>query len=655
MNLIPPPRSLNRRAGSLLLPPTSTFRLEGGLKAREVNAIVARLQSWNTGLRADEEATRIVELPRGARRPADILAIQTPAFDGPAAAKLNRLSPDQRAEAYTLQVTSTGISIGFVGIGGLRAAVATLRQLLREYGRRLPCLSLLDWPDFPHRGVMLDVSRGRVPNLQTLLDLADRLADFKVNELQLYMEHTFAYRDYKSIWREWGALTATEIRKLDAYCRELGIELIPNQNSFGHLREFLASPKLSHLAEIAEPWPDGGGRFWRYPSTLAPHHPGTLPFLRTLYDELLPNFSSRRVNVGCDETWDLGRGQSRERCRKAGRESVYLSFLNRIHKEVAARGLRMMFWGDIILRRPGMIQKLPPEIIALNWGYEANHPFERETRQFARAGIPFYVCPGTSTWATLIGKHDNAFANLKSAARAGREAGAIGYLITDWGDGGHPQPLAVSWVPILFGAAMAWSPKPVRPATLRGVASRDLFHDPTGRAAEAALALGLVHRKLGYTVPNATPLGATIAAPRPETHELFCRDGLKYYARIPGRKIRSTAQSMEQMRRILNRCGAATEAGKLLAAELDLAARMAVQSCRIMLWQQTLANGRTAQAKRLAHTGIGALRDLERDFQRLWPKRNKATPAKCSPFLQWRIADYLCGRVHFPPEIARRD
>ncbi len=175
---------------------------------------------------------------------------------------------------------------------------------------------------------MLDISRGRVPKLETLLELAEQLADFKINELQLYTEHTFAYRQYKSVWQSWGALTGAEIRKLDARCRELGIDLVPNQNSFGHLRHFLEHPKLKKLAEVAEPYECGGdapspdsdegveATFLRRPTTLAPNHPGTLPFLRGLYDELLPNFSSRFFNVGCDETWDLGRGQSKTLCER---------------------------------------------------------------------------------------------------------------------------------------------------------------------------------------------------------------------------------------------------------------------------------------------------------------------------------------------------
>jgi len=648
MNLLPTPRSLKQHAGSFVLPRRATLDLDASLKPDEAKSVLARLQSWNTGIQSGANEIRIIPvLNRGSRR-ANIVATRTPASGASA-----NLKPELQAASYCLEVTPTGVLIEFQAPPGLRAAVATLRQLLREFGRQLPCLKIHDWPDFARRGVMLDISRGRVPNLHTLLDLADKLADLKINELQLYTEHTFAYRNYKSIWRDWGAITGAEIRKLDACCRELGIDLVPNQNSFGHLREFLASPKLGHLAETSQPWPDGEGTFLRYPATLAPGHPRTLPFLRSLYDELLPNFSSRFFNVGCDETWDLGRGQSRKRCAEAGRERVYLEFLKRIHREVSRRGKRMMFWGDIILNQPKLIRELPSDIIALNWGYEADHPFDKETQQFARAGMPFYVCPGTSTWATLIGKHDNAFANLRAAARAGRTSGAVGYLITDWGDGGHPQPLAASWLPILFGASAAWNEASLNEAGLQPVASRDVFQDRSGRTAQAAMGLGLAHRKLGYTTPNATPLGATIAAPRPESRELFCRDGLKYYARIQGSKIKAAMDEIGQQRAVLRRHRAATESGRLLAEELDLAARMAHQSCQIMLWQQTLADKRQAEAKRLAHAGIGALLRLEHDFNALWPKRNKATPAKCSPFFQWRIADYLFARLHYPPEIAR--
>ena len=549
---------------------------------------------------------------------------------------------------------------------------------------RLPCLKIRDWPDFARRGVMLDISRGRVPKLETLLELVEHLADFKINELQLYTEHTFAYRHYRAVWQSWGALTGEEIRQLDARCQQLGIDLVPNQNSFGHLRCFLEHPRIKKLAEVSKPYEDASGEFVRRPSTLAPNHPGTLPFLSKLYDELLPNFRSRFFNVGCDETFDLGRGRSKKLCARLGKGRVYLDFLKKIHREVSTRGKRTMFWGDIILKYPKLIPELAklgrdalprvqadrqvsPTIIALNWGYEANHPFNREAALFAKAKIPFYVCPGTSTWQTLIGRHDNALANLRAAARAGRKHGALGYLITDWGDGGHPQPLAVSYLPYLAGASLSWCAKTFDEAKLIPVLNRDVFKDPTGNAAKAAFALGRAHRKLKFTVPNETPLGTVIAAPPQEQHELFCRNGLKHHAWISGKNIRTALKEIEKQRAVLNsgraRCPHRAENGglgtarptqsKILLCELDLAARMAAQSCWFMLWQQAVAKqGRVGAPRRpdaaarrpyqqMTQNAIRELRKLEKDFKACWPLRNKATPQHCSAFLKWRIRDLL--------------
>ncbi len=586
MNLLPTPRSLKRRPGSFLLP-----------KGEIESAI---------------RATRSDSAPG-------------------------------HPEGYALTIDKTGVEILFREPAGMRAAMATLRQLMREYGRRLPCVVIRDWPDFCRRGVMLDISRGRVPKLETLLDLAERLADFKINELQLYTEHTFAYRGYKSVWDGWGALTGEEIRRLDARCRQLGIDLVPNQNSFGHLRYFLEHPRVRKLAEVAEPYEDASGEFVRRPSTLAPNHPGTLPFLRGIYDELLPNFSSVFFNVGCDETWDLGRGQSKKLCQARGKGVVYLDFLNRVQREVSKRGKRMMFWGDIILKHPKLIAKLPKDVIALNWGYEANHPFDKETALFKKSGIPFYVCPGTSTWMTLIGKHDNALKNLRRAAAAGRKYGAMGYLITDWGDGGHPQPLAVSWLTFAAGAGMAWCAKTFKEESLIPALSRDIFEDPTRSVARAAMALGMAHRKLRFTEVNLTPLGAVIAAPAPGTRELFCRNGLKYFARIAGRNIQAAAREVRKQLGVLEKARrnpVISPRGKILVRELELAARMAEQSCQFMLWQRAVARGGNSQARRMAQAGAVDLAEIEKEFNAFWPERNKGTTKHCSAFLRWRMADY---------------
>ncbi len=661
MNLLPCPRSLKLCPGTFTLPRRATLQLDASLSSDVACVIAKRLQSelerrppaWredHVGVQAlaCSGGTLKRELQRGGSEtgapPATIRVVHSK-------------SAPTHAEGYKLTIDRNGVRIEFRETPGLHAAVATLRQLLRQYGRHLPCLKIRDWPDFARRGVMLDISRGRVPKLKTLLELVEHLADFKINEFQLYTEHTFAYRRYQSVWQSWGALTGEEIRKLDARCQQLGIDLVPNQNSFGHLGHILEHPQLKKLAEVSGPYPDASGEFVRQPSTLAPNHPGTLPFLRGLYDELLPNFPSRFFNVGCDETFDLGHGRSKKLCAVKGQGRVYLDFLKQIHREVSARGKRMMFWGDIILRYPKLIKELAklgrdalprvqadrqvsPTIIALNWGYEANHPFDREAALFAKAKIPFYVCPGTSTWQTLIGRHDNALANLRSAAQAGRRHGAMGYLITDWGDGGHPQPLAVSYLPYLAGASLSWCAKTFDEAKLIPVLNRDVFNDSTGNAAKAAFALGRAHRKLKFAVPNETPLGTAITVPPPEQHELFCRNGLKHHAWISGKNIRATLKEIEKQRAVLHRAKPSSKTGNVLLHELDLAARMAAQSCQFMLWQQARAAGENSKARHLARTGIRELRKLEKDFNAYWSLRNKATPKHCSGFLRWRIQDY---------------
>ena len=139
--------------------------------------------------------------------------------------------------------------------------------------------------------------------------------------------------------------------------------------------------------------------------------------------ELLPHFTSRLFNVGCDETFDLGQGKSKASVERQGaRRRVYLDFLLKIHALVQSHGRTMMFWGDIIMHQPELIAELPKDIIAMEWGYEATIPFDKDGALFAKAGVPFYVCPGTSSWCTIAGRTDNCLANLRNAAENGLEA-----------------------------------------------------------------------------------------------------------------------------------------------------------------------------------------------------------------------------------------
>ncbi|MFX0171910.1 MAG: hypothetical protein ACFE9L_08320 [Candidatus Hodarchaeota archaeon] len=174
-----------------------------------------------------------------------------------------------------------------------------------------------------------------------------------------------------------------------------------------------------------------------------------------MYNQFLPNFTSNQFNVGLDETFDLGEGQSAKKCQEIGKGKVYLEFLLKIYYLVRKYEKTMQFWADIIFKYPELIEKLPKDIIPLIWGYEGDRPFDHLTEALNQLGLSYYVCAGTSSWNSIAGRTNNALDNLKNAARNGKKNGALGYLITDWGDHGHLQSLPVSYLGFLVGAGLS--------------------------------------------------------------------------------------------------------------------------------------------------------------------------------------------------------
>jgi len=426
-------------------------------------------------------------------------------------------------EGYSLTISPRSVRL-VAGRGvGLNHGLRTLLQLLRlaehDAGQRvLPAVVIEDAPAFERRGVMLDVSRDRVPRMDYLLALVERLAEWKLNELQLYFEHAFAYAGHARVWRGVDPFTPDEIRALDAHCKLHGIELVPNQQSFGHLHHWLKHPEYRHLAEVPEgilhPFL-GAGETTPEPFSLCPTDPRSLAFLGGLYDELLPCFTSGDFNVGLDETIDLGPGRSASAIRERGVGRVYLEFLRSVHGLVSARGKRMQFWADILLHHPELVPEVPKDAVAMLWGYEADHPFERETATLAEAGLPFTVCPGTSSWQSIGGRLDNMLANVHSAATWGAARGAKGLLVTDWGDRGHLQPPCTAWPGIVVSASLAWNPEARIPGDgrlLEQLLTRHLGAlSPFHFALQGKLlSLARVGTLRGVPVRNASPLSVLL-------------------------------------------------------------------------------------------------------------------------------------------------
>ena len=358
-------------------------------------------------------------------------------------------------------------------------------------------------------GYQLDISRCKVPRMETLYRMVDVLSSLGYDQFQLYTEHTFAYPQHEEVWREASPMTPDEIRRLDGYCAGKGIELVPNQNSFGHLEQWLRHPGYNHLAEA----PDGGtsykpwSRIVPQPCCLNPTDPRSVEFVAGLYDELFPCFRSTFVNVGCDETLEImddGEtrvGRSAAVIREKGAHQVYVDFLNKIHALCVARGHVMMFWGDIVLSHPEFLPQVPADAICLNWGYEANHPFAQQTAALKAAGRKFFVCPGTSAWGSLSGRTANMMCNVTNAVAAAKRNGAMGALMADWGDGGHPNP----WIVSLPGVVMLSHAVKGRMLT-RAELAAELDRILGCKSGKSLLAYGDIYEKAKGRMGNTTEL-----------------------------------------------------------------------------------------------------------------------------------------------------
>ncbi len=407
-------------------------------------------------------------------------------------------------QEYFLRIDSTSITISGKDEAALFYGKITLKQIItyaKSTQNPIPCLTIHDWPDFEKRGYMLDISRDKVPTMETLYNMIDILADWKINEFQLYTEHTFAYKNHKTVWENSSPMTADQIQKLDIYCKTRFIDLVPNQNSFGHMENWLKHDEYLELAEC----PTDCETIWgkRSRTSLNPTNPASLILMHELYKELIPNFSSKYINIGCDETVELGCGLSKEQCDKFGKGVVYLEYLKKLNREVNKQGKQAQFWGDIILNHPDLISSLPKNMTAMVWGYESTYPFHEKLPEFKEAGLDFYVCPGTSTWRSIIGRNHDAFLNLKNAAVNGKKQGAKGYLNTNWGDYGHWQPLSVCYPAMAVGSAYSWNSNSTPENKIEDILNEYIFKDKSGLTAKALLKLGNAYLKCSIPEGNA--------------------------------------------------------------------------------------------------------------------------------------------------------
>ncbi len=430
------------------------------------------------------------ELRRAGLTPVKARAIDlgTPAFRlaaRPGPLTLNVQPRQDNPEAYGLEVRRGEVVCRAPQPAGLFYGLQTLCQLIRanRRGDSLPGLQVNDWPSLRWRCFQDDMTRGPSSTLATLKFEAGLGASLKFNLMTFYMEYQYAFKKHPKIGPPNGSLTPDDLAALVAFVKPLHLDILGNQQSFGHYGQILKHPEYAGLREV--------------PDVLTPVKEETYQLLDDLYSEVCPLLPFPWFNVCCDETWGLGTGPSKELAGQIGVGGVYVRHIRRIHDLLGQKyGKRMMMWGDIILQHPDKLGDLPKDTIMLTWGYDARPSFEDQIIPFARSGYEFFVCPGVSDWSRILPDFGVAITNIQHFVRDGVKHGAIGMLNTDWQDDGEALK-AVKWHADAWAAECAWNGAATPPDLFNRRVGAVLFGEKQDHFGQAVELLTKTHRLPG--------------------------------------------------------------------------------------------------------------------------------------------------------------
>ncbi len=354
------------------------------------------------------------------------------------------------SEIYEIEIKQDLISVNANSIVAAFYAIQTLRQIFTH--KNIPCLYIKDWPDLKYRGFYHDATRGRILTVDAAKKLIDTMAYYKLNSLQLYVEHTYEFKELKELNKTTGCLTSEELHQIDLYAKQNFIDFIPSLSTFGHMYEILEQEPFKNLRVLKENFKNYlFARMMHH--TINPEEKESIELVKSLIDQYVPCFSSEYFNICCDETFDLKnyKGQSDSK-------TLYIEFVKQIIAHVKAKGKKVMMWADILLEYPELIEQIDDDIYFLNWEYEPE-PNEQKIIKFKNLGRTQIVCPGTWSWYRFCERVEWEEQNIANMANYAYEHGAFGMLNTNWGDFGHPAPIELALYGMVLGAAKSWEHK----------------------------------------------------------------------------------------------------------------------------------------------------------------------------------------------------
>lgn len=360
-----------------------------------------------------------------------------------------------KEEAYQILIDERGITISSVSDVGAFYAVVTLKQLIVD-NCKVAFGEIKDAPDLKIRGFMMDISRAKVPTIDTIKQVIDLLASFKYNHLELYVEgFSLENKTYSWVLKDGNYLTIKDYQELEAYAYERFIDLVPNENGFGHMQDWLLLDEFKDLSEVDDLFEMWGSK--RTSSTLDITNPKSVELVKNLYDDFLPYTKSSYFNMNFDEPFELGHGKSKALVEKIGIGNAFVDYFLKLYEHVKKYDKTPMIWGDVLLKHPEALKRLPQDVIFIDWGYNVDYPYHKNLKLLKELNVKFMTAPATSTWGVITSRYLEMVTTIRNACFYTRAYEGEGMLLTDWGDLGHLQYLPYSYPGIIYGAMCSWN------------------------------------------------------------------------------------------------------------------------------------------------------------------------------------------------------
>lgn len=387
LSLVPKPLHLEQTEDQFTLKSGMTIACEKGLEeqAGYLQQMLRQATGWEIKVRPDSRKGNIV------------LTLDSVA--------------NTHAEGYTLSVDKKSVRIAGADVAGVFYGLQTLLQLFPEEVYRnslagqvawtVPGVKIVDHPERPWRGMMLDVAR-YFYDKEFVKKFIDMMAMYKLNKLQFHLIDDSGWRlEIKKYPRltEVGAWAGPDSRRLGGFYTQDDIREILE---YARLRQVEVIPEIefpAHMlsAVVAYPWLGCTGKQHEVPDQhfisrdlLCVGKESSYQFLKDVLDETVALFPSKYINIGGDEAvytnWEqcprCQEVMKREGLSKASELQGYLT--NVVADMMKKKNRTVIGWEEIIQRG-----KLNEQVVALMWHNVG------DTIQATRTGHKAILTPAT--------------------------------------------------------------------------------------------------------------------------------------------------------------------------------------------------------------------------------------------------------------------